>query len=459
MKVEVLVLVGCLTISLGKSVGKGELQVEVTKEARCKASSKAEEGDKVTVHYGGFLQDGKKFDSSFDRAQPFTFSMGVGQVIPGWDQGLLGVCPGEERHLVVPAPLAYGDRGAGDVIPPGATLLFDIVIVDVEKNVEAKEKKDEEDRRKQEDKAREEEEAIRNQELTAREEEEERRNLELKAREEEIERRRLQQKLVEEEEERRRKAQQKLVEEEEERRKVQQKLVEEEEERRELQAKLVEEELERRKLQQKLAEEEEERRRLEVIAREEEEERRAADRKAREEELKRRKEEEKKRKLQKEREAAAEKKRLDAEIAKKEAAQESQRRKEEEYDDEYYYYDYGPESSCEPGELKMQVTTSPSRCPKKSATGDQLTMHYTGKLSTGRKFDSSVDRNKPFQFTLGVGQVIAGWDEGLLGMCVGESRTLVIPPDLAYGEQGVGAVIPPCSVLVFEVELLDIANN
>merc|ERR1712025_1251230 len=134
----------------GRSAGKGALQVEETKEVSCKDSNKAEEGDKVTVHYGGFLQDGKKFDSSFDRATPFTFTMGVGQVIPGWDQGLLGVCPGEERHLVVPAPLAYGDRGAGDVIPPGATLLFDIVIVDVER---ADSRQEEEQRRKQEEEA------------------------------------------------------------------------------------------------------------------------------------------------------------------------------------------------------------------------------------------------------------------------------------------------------------------
>ncbi len=97
------------------------LQVDVTKTAQCKDSEKAGEGDKVTVHYGGFLMDGKKFDSSFDRQKPFTFRLGVGEVIPGWDQGLIGVCKGEERHLVVPAALAYGDRGAGDVIPPSKT--------------------------------------------------------------------------------------------------------------------------------------------------------------------------------------------------------------------------------------------------------------------------------------------------------------------------------------------------
>ena len=62
---------------------------------------------------------GTKFDSSFDRQRPFSFKLGVGEVIPGWDQGLVGVCKGEERHLVVPAALAYGEMGAGDVIPPG----------------------------------------------------------------------------------------------------------------------------------------------------------------------------------------------------------------------------------------------------------------------------------------------------------------------------------------------------
>merc|ERR1712141_963744 len=87
------------------------LQVDVTKTVQCSDNEKASEGDKVTVHYGGFLMNGTKFDSSFDRARPFTFELGVGQVIPGWDQGLLGVCPKEERHLVVPSDLAYGNVG------------------------------------------------------------------------------------------------------------------------------------------------------------------------------------------------------------------------------------------------------------------------------------------------------------------------------------------------------------
>lgn len=305
--------------------------MEVTKEEKCKENQKAQEGDKVTVHYGGFLQDGKKFDSSFDRAQPFTFTMGVGQVIPGWDQGLLGVCSGEERHLVVPAPLAYGDRGAGDVIPPGATLLFDIVIVDVER---ANNKQEEEAKRKQQEEAK-----------RKRKEEEERKRIEEREREEEKERRRQAQLAKAEEEERRQK-------EEENRRRAEEEETRRKEEKRK-------QEQQRRKEQQKRREEQERKKIEEEIKRKEE--------LVKKEEAKLRRQEQQK-------------------------EQESQRRKEEEEEynnpeDEYYYYeDYAPESSCEPGELKMQVTNSPNRCGKIAREGDQLTMHYTGKLSNGRKF-------------------------------------------------------------------------
>ena len=239
---------------------------------------------------------------------------------PGWDQGLLNVCPGEERHLVVPAQLAYGDRGAGDVIPPGATLLFDIVIMDVEQVKSAAEIRAEE------------EEMLRMQ----REKEEEKRMLE--------------------------------------------------EQRR------IEEDAQRRRQQAQ---------------------------------------EDKRRRQQEAEEAAA-----------------AQAALEEDYD--------YPEDSCEDGQLQSRVQTVPRGCSRRSRVGDKLSMHYTGRLITGQKFDSSLDRNKPFDFTLGVGQVIKGWDDGVVGMCVGEKRVLTVPPKMAYGESGVGNVIPPCATLIFEVELLDI---
>lgn len=91
-------------------------------------------------------------------------------------------------------------------------------------------------------------------------------------------------------------------------------------------------------------------------------------------------------------------------------------------------------------------------------SGDTITVHYSGSLSNGQKFDSSYDRGEPFTTKIGVGGVIPGWDQGLLGMKIGGKRKLIIPPSLGYGEQNLGA-IPPNSVLVFEIELLDIQKN
>src|SRR5580658_7553512 len=101
-----------------------------------------------------------------------------------------------------------------------------------------------------------------------------------------------------------------------------------------------------------------------------------------------------------------------------------------------------------------KLTTGKGPAPK---TGDTITVHYTGWLTDGTKFDSSVDRDDPFVFVLGTGQVIRGWDEGVAKMKVGDKARLTIPPEMAYGADGYPGAIPPNATLVFEVELLAIS--
>ncbi|XP_073959337.1 peptidyl-prolyl cis-trans isomerase FKBP2 [Choristoneura fumiferana] len=112
-----------------------------------------------------------------------------------------------------------------------------------------------------------------------------------------------------------------------------------------------------------------------------------------------------------------------------------------------------------PKKLQIGVKKRPAECPVKSRKGDLLHMHYTGTLDDGTEFDSSIPRGNPLTFTLGSGQVIKGWDQGLMGMCEGEQRKLVIPPELAYGEAGAPPKIPKSATLTFHVDLVKIERK
>ena len=117
----------------------------------------------------------------------------------------------------------------------------------------------------------------------------------------------------------------------------------------------------------------------------------------------------------------------------------------------------------EPNVTELMKTDSKPGTGAEAASGQNVTVHYTGWLydetkgdKKGSKFDSSRDRNEPFTFRLGAGEVIRGWDEGVAGMKVGGKRTLIIPPQLGYGARGAGGVIPPNATLLFDVELLEV---
>ncbi len=107
---------------------KQGVEIEILKEG---TGAIAKKGDTVSVHYVGVLENGTKFDSSVDRGTPFEFSLGAGQVIPGWDIGVEGMKIGEARKLTIPSELAYGPSGAGNVIPPNATLIFEVQLLGI----------------------------------------------------------------------------------------------------------------------------------------------------------------------------------------------------------------------------------------------------------------------------------------------------------------------------------------
>ena len=133
-----LIAMGVLTLALGVGGSMAENNQEVTTPSGLKyvdqvvgTGEMAVAGKTANVHYTGWLENGKKFDSSVDRGQPFSFPLGAGRVIKGWDEGVQGMKVGGKRKLTIPSDLGYGSRGAGGVIPPNATLIFDVELLGV----------------------------------------------------------------------------------------------------------------------------------------------------------------------------------------------------------------------------------------------------------------------------------------------------------------------------------------
>ncbi|XP_022189566.2 peptidyl-prolyl cis-trans isomerase FKBP2 [Nilaparvata lugens] len=118
------------------SAAKKKLQIGIKKRVDCSQSAKTKKGDFLHMHYVGKLEDGTEFDNSYKRDQPLTFTIGSGQVIRGWDQGLMGMCEGEKRKLVIPPDLGYGSSGAPPKIPGDSVLIFEVDLVKIERRDE-----------------------------------------------------------------------------------------------------------------------------------------------------------------------------------------------------------------------------------------------------------------------------------------------------------------------------------
>jgi len=137
MKILIFSVTLCVTLTAiyGEDLTESEILSDLKMEVLYKVdecSRRSAKGDMLTMHYRGTLEDGQEFDSSYSRSEPFKFQLGIGQVIKGWDQGLLDMCPTEKRKLTIPSHLAYGDSGAGDRIPPKATLVFEVECIAVD---------------------------------------------------------------------------------------------------------------------------------------------------------------------------------------------------------------------------------------------------------------------------------------------------------------------------------------
>ena len=125
----ILVIIGSYFLYKQQTNMEEGLIIETLKEG---TGEEAKANDKITVHYTGWIKDGDKFDSSLDRDQAFIFTLGVGQVIKGWDEGMLGAKVGEKRKLTIPSNLAYGENGAGQMIPSNSTLVFEVEIINIQ---------------------------------------------------------------------------------------------------------------------------------------------------------------------------------------------------------------------------------------------------------------------------------------------------------------------------------------